>query len=333
MRPAVIALSLTTAAFAASTVYFARELRVERASAAASPPVYSSTSAVEAPGNAIEPSPAPAPTTVTFATLTGPGAMAGDAPAPHSNTQALIQAEQRRYHEQIIKRLDDPEQRAEMLEEYRMIVSSLNPRLAQTLKMSGEEAERLIELLAQQQLTQQEKFARCAVDSSCDFQPIGRDEAGANERELANLLGAERRQEFEQYRNTMSERRSVTELRTRLSDADYLPDEKAEALIDALADERNQISVDASKRGGGVTGIGNGNGTGIILITPSSDSPEAQFASAQENSRRLRTRAAEVLTSAQQRVFEEMQEELLRSTRQQLRQAQHFNAATITSAN
>ena len=56
-----------------------------------------------------------------------------------------------------------------MLEEYKMMVRSLNPRLAQTLKMSGEEAERLIELLAQQQLDQQEKFARCSVDSSCDF--------------------------------------------------------------------------------------------------------------------------------------------------------------------
>ena len=257
--------------------------------------------------------------------------MASGVPAPDSATYALIQAEQRKYHEQIIKRLDDPEQRAEMLEEYRMMVRSLNPRLAQTLKMSGEEAERLIELLAQQQLDQQEKFARCSVDSSCDFQPIGRDAAGANERELTNLLGAERRQEFEQYRNTMGERRSVTELRTRLSDADYLPEEKAEALIVALADERNQISVDASKRGGGVTGIG--NGSGMILITPSGSSPEAQFASAQENSRRLRTRAAEVLTPAQMRAFDEMQEELLRSTRQQLRQTQQFNAVPITTTN
>ena len=254
--------------------------------------------------------------------------MASGAPAPDS-TYALIQAEQRKYHEQLIKRLDDPEQRAEMLEEFRMMVRSSNPRLAQTLKMSGEEAERLIELLAQQQLDQQEKFARCSVDSSCDFRPIGREDAGANERALANLLGPERRQEFEHYRNTMGERRSVTELRTRLSDADYLPEEKAEALIVVLADERNRISLDASKRGGGVTGIG--NGTGMILITPSGGTPEAQFESAQENSRRLRTRAAEVLTPAQMRVFEEMQEELLRSTRQQLRQTQQFNAVTITT--
>ena len=337
MRTVVIALSLTTAAFAASTVYFARELQAERASAAAAPPIYSSSTVAAPAGTAIDPGPASppasasAPTAVTFATITGPGALASGVPAPDSATHALIQAEQRKYHEQIIKRLDDPEQRAEMLEEYRMMVRSLNPRLAQTLKMSGEEAERLIELLAQQQLDQQEKFARCSVDTSCDFGPIGRDAAGANERELTNLLGAERRQEFEQYRNTMGERRSVTELRTRLSDADYLPEEKAEALIVALADERNQISVDASKRGGGVTGIG--NGSGMILITPSGSSPEAQFASAQENSRRLRTRAAEVLTPAQMRAFDEMQEELLRSTRQQLRQTQQFNAVPITTTN
>jgi hypothetical protein len=108
----------------------------------------------------------------------------------------------------------------------------------------------------------------------------------------------------------------VAQLRGRLSDVAYLPESQAEALIAALADERQRIITG----GTGVTGIG--NGSGMAYITVESDSPEERFKSALENSQRLRTRAAEVLNPEQLQVFNQMQDEVVLSARQQLRQKQ-----------
>ena len=74
-------------------------------------------------------------------------------------------------------------------------------------------------------------------------------------RKLRNLLGADRQQQFEAYKNTLMERESVVQLRTRLPDASRLPDERAEALIAALADERQKIHMEAAQRGAGMNGL------------------------------------------------------------------------------
>lgn len=338
MRTAVIALSLTTAAFAASTVYFARELRAERASAAAAP-----TMTALAPAQTQPPVPAE-PATVArsqqpvqlSAVLERPTSPAMSATVTSSTAMppellARMNAQQQKHYQEMVQRYDDPEQRAELLAEFKAMTRNSNKGLAQALKLSKDDAEKLLDLLTLQQVENQVNYARCSLDGPCDIRKIGQFSTDTATGEIANMLGTDGQQKLNQYRNSLGERESVTQFRSRLSDATYLREESAESLISVLADERMRIAVEASKHGTGLTGIG--NGIGMVWVSETSDSPGARYASAQENSRRLRARAAEVLTAHQLRVFEEMQDELLLATRQQLRQKQDDDSISINITN
>lgn len=252
-----------------------------------------------------------------------------NAPRVPPELLAQMNAQQLRHHRELVERFDDPEQRAELLAEFKAMTRNSNKGLAQALKLSREDAETLIDLLTLEQVENQVRYARCSLDGPCDVGKIDRFGADTARDEIGNLLGAEGQQKLNQYRNSLGERESVTQFRSRLSDATYLREETAESLIAVLADERMRISVEASKHGTGLTGIG--NGFGMVWVSENGDSPEERYASAQENSRRLRARAAEVLTPSQLEAFEEMQDELLLSTRQQLRQKQDVMSFTVTN--
>ena len=116
-----------------------------------------------------------------------------------------------------LKMLADPTQREGMLLEQKMMMRNTYPRLAQTIGMTNEEAERLFTLLAQQQIDSQERFARCTVDPNCNMQDPVSIQTDPGAQEIADLLGADRQQQFETYKNTLMERESVVQLRTRLS--------------------------------------------------------------------------------------------------------------------
>jgi hypothetical protein len=230
--------------------------------------------------------------------------------------------------EEMLARLQDPEQREEILSEYKMVSRNSNPRLAQALQLTSEEYERLIELMAVGQVNSIESSAHCSLDPQCLAHGIGRRESDWKAREIADLLGPERQQKFNEYRNSIPERESVSQLRERLDDAAYLADGQAESLIRILAEERQRITAEAS---GSLTGIG--NGSGMAFVTVEGGSHEERFKSAQENSQRLRARAAEVLTPEQLRVFNDMQDEVVISARQQLRQKQNYTAVVVPAPN
>jgi hypothetical protein len=310
MRIIVIALTLVSATLAGTTVYFARELQLERErSHAVAAPIAQTPPAPQAQ------LPLPSAPPVAHQTITPPLAHAESKEADEKNMQ--IEASRR-----TLKMLSDPTRREGMLLEQKMMMRNMYPRLAQTIGMTNEEAERLFTLLAQQQIDFQEKFARCAVDPNCDVQDGGLNQTDPSAQEIAELLGAGRQQQFEAYKNTLMERESVVQLRTRLPDSSRLPDERAEALIAALADERQKIHMEAAQRGAGMNGYG--TGVGVIFSASDAATPEAQLESAQANSRRMRERAAEVLDSEQLRVFDEMQEELMISMMNQVRRKEEF---------
>jgi len=315
MRLIVIALTVISLALAGTTAYFARELQLER----------------ERPG-ALTARVAQAPT-VRQAQWSSPTAAPPSArpPVPPPSTHAMseevdvksVQAEASR---RTLKMLADPAQREGMLLEQKMMMRNMYPRLAQAIGITNEEAERLFTLLARQQIEAQEWYARCMLDSNCNVQDAGPDQTERGAQDIADLLGAERQQQFEAYKNTLMERESVVQLRSRLADANHLPDERAEALIAALADERQKIHMEAAQRGSGMNGFG--TGVGVIFSASDAATPEAQIESAQANSRRMRARAAEVLDAEQLRVFDEMQDELMISMRNQLRRKEEFATST-----
>jgi hypothetical protein len=324
MRIIVIALTLIAATLAGTTAYFARELQLERERSRA---VATSLAQTKPVGLSQLHLPASAPP-IAHQTVTPSLAHAGSEEADARNMQIELSR-------RTLKMLTDPTQREGMLLEQKMMMRNMYPRLAHSIGMANEEAERLFTLLAQQQIDFQEKYARCAVDPDCNARDFGLNQTDPVAQEIADLLGADRQQQFEAYKNTLMERESVVQLRTRLPDASRLPDERAEALIAALADERQKIHLEAAQRGAGM----NGFGTGVGMIFSASDAAtlEAQLESAQANSRRMRGRAAEVLDAEQLRVFDGMQDELMISLQNQLRRKEDFatnsSFATATVVN
>ena len=111
-----------------------------------------------------------------------------------------------------------------------------------------EEYARFLELSAQQQIDMQERVRGAPRSIGCRGQDLHRNPARTNQ-EINNLLGAERRQKLETYRNTMGEREPCPTAQSS-ADATSCSDDKAESLIQALAEERNAIR-EAVKQGGG----------------------------------------------------------------------------------
>lgn len=316
MRLVVIALTLVSVTLAGTTVYFARELQLERDRPHVTPVALAQTKPA-IPARSLLPAAVPR-------AATQPASNSSSTVGGNEEGARRMQAEQSR---RILKVLADPAQREDLLVESKLNMRNSYPRLAQVLGLTNEEADRLFTLLAQQQLDSQEAYSRCMVDPDCNIRDMNTNQPDPRAQEIADLLGADRQQQFEAYKNTLMERESVVQLRSRLPDSSRLPDDRAEALIAVLADERQKIHMEAAQRGAGMNGYG--SGVGVIFSASDAPTAEAQIASAQANSRRMHDRAAEVLNTEQLRVFDEMQEELMISMRNQARRK--ADSASTTS--
>ena len=218
-----------------------------------------------------------------------PGAAPREAPAFISGTLVNWRARIRSRHEahagglqqRFLAQISDPEQREELLAERKMMMRNTYPRIAQVLGLTPEEHARLIELYALQQLDMQEASSRCTLDPACDLQQLHRQLGETRTQEINNLLGAERMDKFNDYKNTMGERESVSQLRTRLPDTQRLSDDKAESLITALAEERDAIYRQLAQQGSGTHSFGIGAG----MIITSSDGGSFEGTSMRPGSR------------------------------------------------
>ncbi len=323
MRKLVYLLALTSVTFAGTTVYFARQLAEERSRAAppAALPARMATASVpvrEAPlERRAEPSkPKPAAAAAPRPREFFSGAMINGQPMSEEDMKKM----QADFSRQFLAQLADPEQREELLAQRKMMIRQMYPRVDQVLALTPEEYSRFIELSAQQQLDMQESSSRCTLDPDCRVQDMHRDMGESRSQDIDNLLGADRKQKFETYKNTMSEREAVAQLRNRLPDAQRLGDERAESLIQVLAEERNAIHREAMQQGLGSSGFG--FGAGMVFTSGDQASFEERYATAKQNSQRMRDRAAQYLTPEQMRAFNEMQDETLLSLRSALRQSE-----------
>jgi hypothetical protein len=313
MRRAVTILSLTTAAFAASTVYLARELYRRDAGArpdttvAAAPagtPWVGAERATPSSGK-LPPMPAAAAAQSQRKAANTSASTPGAAGKKDDAADGALQ-----FARQFLARFDDPVQHAGLLDEARAGIRRQYAPLKDRLKLNDATFEQLVTILAEKTVQLQEQFSRCAVDSACDSRyPLRNSAADDSSPELLALLGPEHMEAFDQFRGSIGERDAVVQLRGRLSDANFLPEAQAEQLIRALAEARQQYSQEASQRGQNVRGWGTQNG--VLMYTDDSGSVDQYLAEATAYSQRLRQRAAAVLTPAQFAVFVQMQDELL----------------------
>jgi hypothetical protein len=206
--------------------------------------------------------------------------------------------------------LDDPEKRAKALADSRKSHDREFPR--QLLDLDDDDYNRLLDTLAASDLRYAEAIYRCNTDPACELQTAIGTQTQANRRELVGLIGDEKAQRLEDYRDNHMERNSVASFRSGLPDSMRLSDAQAEKLTDALGEERRRMVKEWQLRGEQISGMANSWGS---LNFPGTQDVEQRVAEATEFQRRQRDRAAEILTSAQLEIFTKQQEQMLEIAR------------------
>jgi len=206
--------------------------------------------------------------------------------------------------------LDDPEKRAKVLADARKSHEREFPR--QLLDLNDDDFNRLLDTLAASDLRYAEAMYRCNTGPACDLQSAIGTQTKANRQELVGLLGDERTQRLETYRDNYLERSSVASFRSGLPDSMPLSDAQAEKLVSALGEERRRMVKEWQQRGEQISGMGNVWGS---LTYPDTQDVEQRVAEATEFQRRQRDRAAEVLTPAQLEIFTKQQEQMIEIAR------------------
>jgi hypothetical protein len=309
MGKLVATLATTTALFAASTAYLA--YRLDAVEPTRDSPATSATSLaqrIDAPRSG-----AAAPTApVVRATSLAPGTTAAKTPgAPGAAVASGSEADGGRamslpFAKDFLRQYDDPAQRVAQLRAARGGVEAQYTRFRDRFKLDAHAFEQLVDLMAEDQLEQQATYFRCVVDPACDLShvPSPRDRSD----ELLALLGADDFSNFRKYQGTLTEWQSVVQLRSRLSEANYLRDSDAGRLMKILSDEREKYVSQAAQAGANVNGWGNGSGT---LWYSADGGLEEQMASAAQYAERMKGQAAAVLTAEQLRAYVQLQQEML----------------------
>lgn len=245
-----------------------------------------SPSAGEAPKKADPRQPAAAPTAT--AESRGP-------PDPNADWNRRMEAQRAAQ----AKMYADPEGRRLMLAESKINMRAEYPDVARFLNLSSDEADQLFALLAQQRLNFFERPANGA--SPDDFEQRMR----ADDAELASLLGSERFQKLQRYRDTSGERSRVAAFREQLDEAHALSDDTAERLITVLATERERADAKRQAESGSPRGMVMGFASGVSLyIDPATqEGLDSAMAHLESYDRSTAQVVSPLLTSAQLKSF------------------------------
>ena len=235
--------------------------------------------------------------------------------------QRLIEEEYRDGARRTLAQLSDPTMRAEMLEEWKEANLPNKSKYVRYLVISESDAERLIDLLAEQHLLQSEAYARCSLQPRCDHQAVFRQSSAAQQSAITDLLGVAALQRFEQYTYSSVERNLVSSfLRAKIPAASQLSDEQAEQFVSALADERKLVETEIRQRGlepfiFPMEGVAFTFQESVFALGTTSE----RLKEAVEYNRRIHARAKAMLTSQQLAAFEQMQEQAIVGLKSALR--------------
>lgn len=191
----------------------------------------------------------------------------------------------------------------------------------------------MLDLFAEQRLADDAEMARCSLQAVCDPRTLP-DTHEADERQLAALLGPEKLARFDTYQESLLERKQVIHLRSRLDAANMLSDADSERLITALSQERYRIQEELSFSGESFAVYGGSFGATLVpgINGGGSASDAARLELAATYNRRTRARAAQILTPAQTRALEQIQDEALTGVRRSLEYEALSRATQMTGA-
>jgi hypothetical protein len=247
-------LALAAATSAVLALFIHGELREERARSA------SLHAELEALRRAAPAADARAAATAPAAAAAPAGAETGQAELIEPRVRALTAAAQdtdgvsrrRQFRDFERARLSDPEYRAAWIAQQRQMIERRYPALAADLKLSPEQADRLLDLLATQTL----EYQQFAMDLEQQLEsrngtfeaPAMRERerlmaARQQEFETAReaMLGADKYQEWRDYQNSREARAQMRELRGRLASGNSpLQDAQVDQLVSTIAGEQQR---------------------------------------------------------------------------------------------
>jgi hypothetical protein len=328
MRKLIAVLALSTSALAVTSIY----LWNQRWEARAQVELLSQASDASAMPSATHSKHGADPTAI--ASTAAPAATVNSATDDAKARQKAQEDSFRDSARQQLVQLTDATMRAQMLEEWKEGNFLNKAKYARYLGISEADAERLIDVLAEQYLVRSEAFARCTLRPPCDYQPVFRETNAAQQLALTDLLGAEKAQRFEHYMYTGVERNMVSSfLRDKIPAANQISDAQAEQLIDALAEERRLVEATITQRGFEPFVYPM---EGVVFTFQNSvyepGNTDERLKEAADYNRRIHARAKAILTPQQLAGFEQMQEAGIVGVKYWLRQQERDRATrTATS--
>ena len=217
--------------------------------------------------------------------------------------RATLREARRAYRAAQVKMYADPGARAILLLQQKSQQRSEHPDLMRVVQVTAEEEDRLLELLAEQQIMQTELFINSPDRRSFDVQEF-EEQRRVQEIEHLTLLGPDKHARFQRYTETLADRQHVRQFRLELEAKDDLTDEAAERLIEVVAAERkaeDEKLRTLAERGGRMTFFGGYPRS--MSIEHGEDGLAKTAAALEDSDRRLAQAAAPVLDASQQRHF------------------------------
>ena len=274
MSKSVIALVVTTLACGTASAYFWQELREERAQSevlqarvAELEKTLATPLAVTAdvqpfgppsPEPAAAPEPKPAAAKPVVAALGSTGAPATIAfTGPNMRNGGRMDPEMQRRMQESFERqramLKDPEYRELMRAQQKMGMRRMYGDMESMLGLSKEEAENVMDVLAEQQVRSMEQRPPMGMEGTRDPAAFREQQRGLedmtrqNEKDLAAALGS-KYGEWQEYQQSFWSRSQVMRLKESLSGSnDPLRQDQIKPLVQALAREQQQMQINTAR--------------------------------------------------------------------------------------
>jgi hypothetical protein len=301
----VATLAASTAVLAGCTVYLARELALERNRNAAA--LVESGPQAGTPGMAGRENATSSTGESLAATASTPeGAHAG-ATAEPASIEDRRKARNKEQAEEFLRRYDNPETRAKLLQDQVQAQRRGQSGLRSALDIDARQFDRLINLYAEQELDRRARMARCLTDVFC-VRPNLVDRAERRQAAV-EVIGEEKTARLEQYRSEQSRSSQFGIFQARLGPQLALSPQQLDELSTALFEEQARARQEIESHGHEYRNFA--TTYGVIVYSTDTNTLEERMASAAASVSLMRDRAGALLNSEQLEVFNQMQDDSL----------------------
>lgn len=204
--------------------------------------------------------------------------------------------------EMLAKMMKDPNMREVMRAQQKVAVKKMYGPMIADLNLPPEQAQKLNDLLLDQQMKTLERSQDMFKDGAIDFKKIGelsKDAEKGNDTAIQDLLGPEKFAEFQEYKKTMAERMQLGQFKEQMQEAGSpIADHQAKQMLAIMAEERDRYPMASDPKTDPAAYFANG---GV----------ERQIEWQEEVNRRVNERLAEILSADQLKAYVASQEQQL----------------------